>query len=67
MKTYFQGVLRTLLFLDLAVILTGRALYAEELVMHNTVKLGRPRPVLCCRYSVALQSVLCCTNPLAVR
>ena len=46
MDIYLQGILSTLLFLDPVAILTGRPLYVKESVMHNTINLSKPRPVL---------------------
>lgn len=50
------------------VILTGRSLYIEELVIHKTADLGWPEPVLCCtvlHIEPGLQAGLCSTHPLA--
>ena len=50
------------------VVLTGRSLYIEELVIHKAADLGWPKPVLCCPVVQALpglQAVLRCTHPLA--
>lgn len=50
------------------VILTGRSLYIEELVIHKTADLGWPKPVLCCtvlHILPGLQAVLCHTHPSA--
>ena len=45
-----------------------RPFYIEELVIHNTVNLSTPRPMLCsaalcCIYSLAFMLVLCRTIP----
>lgn len=36
-------------------ILTGRAFHIEELVLHKSFNLSRPRPVLCCAAQISGQ------------